>query len=73
MSEHVRILNISKQMVPIQARPPRSEFYANESQIRLMPGKDALVLKSHLLMDQIENLCKKGILKVVYDSTKSDS
>lgn len=69
VEEYVRILNVSKQMIPIQARAPKSDFYTNEIQVRLAPGKDAKLPKSHLMMEQIDNLCKRGLLRVVYDST----
>lgn len=67
--EYVRILNISNQMIPIQARRPNSDFYLDEQQIRLSPGKDVKLLRSHLMADQIENLCKRGLLRVVSQST----
>lgn len=64
----VRVYNCSKQMIPLQIRPPGSDFYSNEQQVRLLPGKDVLLPKSHLREDQIKNLCAKRMLKVTYDS-----
>jgi len=66
--DEIRIYNCSRQMISLQVRPPGTEFYTNENQVRLAPGKDALLPKNHLMMDQIENLCKRGFLKVVFDS-----
>ena len=71
-NEVIRIYNCSKQMIQLQVRPPKTDFYVNEMQARLMPGKDALLDKSHLLMDQVENLCKKGLIRVVYDSQEQN-
>lgn len=67
-SHVVRIYNCSSQLVALQVRPPGSDFYRNEQQVRIPPGKDALLPKSHLRSDQIENLQKKQIIKVIYDS-----
>ena len=69
VDEYVRILNISHQMIPIQTRRPNSDFYLDEQQVRLAPGKDVKLPKSHLMMDQIDNLCKRGVLRVVSSST----
>jgi len=67
-SHVVRIYNNSRQMIPLQARAPGADFFTSEQQVRLDPGKDVLLPKSHLRRDQIENLQKRGMIKVVYDS-----
>lgn len=67
-SHVVRIYNNSGQMIPLQARAPGGDFYTSEQQVRLMPGKDVLLPKTHLRKDQIENLQKRGMIKVLYDS-----
>lgn len=64
----VRIYNSSKQMIPLQVRIPGSEFYTGESQVRIDPGKDVLVPYDHMRADQIENLKKRGMIKILYDS-----
>lgn len=64
----VRIYNNSKQMIPLQLRPPASDFYQSEQQVRLEPGKDVLLPKSHLREEQIKNLCARRMLKITYDS-----
>jgi hypothetical protein len=64
----VRIYNCSKQMIPLQLRAPGSDFFTNEQQIRLGPGKDVVLPKTHVRDDQIQNLQKRRMLKVVYDS-----
>jgi hypothetical protein len=66
----VRVFNNCKQMIPLQLRPPGTSFYRNEQQIRLNPGQHALLPYEHLRADQIENLCKKGFIKIIYDSMK---
>ena len=67
-SHVVRIYNSSRQMIPIQVRTPGSDFYSNEQQIRLAPGQDTLLPKSHLRAEQIQNLKARGFIKVIYDS-----
>jgi hypothetical protein len=69
----VRIINNSKQMIPLQMRPPGTSFYRNEQQIRLNPGKHAMLPYDHLRADQIENLQKKGFIKIIYDSGSKNS
>lgn len=64
----VRIYNNSRQMIPLQVRVPGSEFYSGESQVRIDPGKDVLLPFNHLRVDQIENLKRRGMIKVIYDS-----
>lgn len=72
-SHVIRIYNSSKQMIPIQLRAPGGDFYTSEQQVRLNPKTDVQLPKSHLRMDQIENLQKKGLIRVVYDSETSSS
>lgn len=67
-SAMVRLYNCSKQMIPLQIRPPGSDFFSNEQQVRLEPGKDVMLPKSYLRLDQIENLRKRRMLQVNYDS-----
>ncbi len=67
-SAMVRLYNCSKQMIPLQVRAPGSDFYSNEQQVRLESGKDVMLPKSYLRMEQIENLQKRRMLKVNYDS-----
>lgn len=71
-SHSIRIYNSSKQTIPLQARAPGADFYTGEQQVRIAPGKDVLLPKSHLRMDQIENLQKRGMIKVFYDSEVAD-
>lgn len=69
MKSHVvRIYNCSRQMIPLQLRPPGSDFFNNEQQVRIAPSKDVLLPKSYLRWDQVKNLQAKRMLKVVYDS-----
>lgn len=68
----VRIYNNSRQMIPLQVRAPGGDFYTSEQQVRIKPGGDVQLPKSHLRKDQIENLQKRGLIKVVYDSELLD-
>lgn len=65
MSDTIIVYNSSKQSIPLSVRPPDGEFYSSEQQITLMPGKQVSLLRSHVNIDQINNLQKKGILKVL--------
>ena len=67
-SAMVRVYNSSKQMIPLQLRPPNSDFYSSEQQVRLKPGQDAQLPKSHLRMEQINNLQARRLIRVVSDS-----
>jgi hypothetical protein len=64
----VRVYNNSKQLIQLQLRPPGSDFYTNEIQVRINPGQDVLVPKTHLLYSQVENLKKRGFIKILHDS-----
>jgi hypothetical protein len=68
----VRIYNSSKQMIPLQVRIPGSEFYTGESQVRIDPGKDALLPFDHLRSDQLENLKRRGMIRILYDSQAAE-
>jgi len=67
-SHTIRIYNNSKQLLSIQMRAPKSDFYSNEQQVRINPGQDAELPKSHVRMEQINNLKSKGFIKVLHDS-----
>ncbi len=65
----VRLYNRSKQMIPLQVRAPGADFFSNEQPVRLEPGKDVTLPKSYLLAAQVENLTKRRMLTVTYDSS----
>lgn len=67
-SHVIRVYNNSNQLIQLQMRAPGGDFFTNETQVRITPGKDVLVPKSHLRKDQIENLTKKGFIKILHDS-----
>ena len=67
-SAMVRLYNCSKQMIPLQVRAPGADFFSNEQQIHLGPGKDVMLPKSYLREDQVENLRKRRMIQVNYDS-----
>lgn len=64
----LRIYNCSKQLIPLQVRPPGGDFYTSEQQVRLAPGGDVLLPKTHLRQEQIENLQKRRMIRILYDS-----
>lgn len=72
-SSVVVIYNCSNQLVQLQACIPGGDFYSSEAQIRIPPSRHVNLLKSHLRDDQITNLAKKGIIKILHDSEASDS
>lgn len=63
----VKIENKSKQMIPVHVKAGKSnDFFLSENTIKLMPGKTSEIIPtSRLNMGQVNNLCKKGMLKVV--------
>lgn len=67
-SPMVRLYNCSKQMIPLQVRAPGSDFFSNEQQVRLEPGSDVMLPKSHLMADQVENLRRRRMIQVTFDS-----
>jgi len=67
-SHVVRVYNNSKQLIALQVRSPDGDFYTSEQQVRILPSKSVILPKSHIRLDQIENLQKRGMIKVVYDS-----
>jgi hypothetical protein len=65
------IENVSKQLIQIQLRPPynkdaskRLDFYVGEQSVGLSPGNSDVFPKNRLYMDQINNLQKRGQLRV---------
>lgn len=67
-SHSIRVYNCGKQLLSLQVRAPKGDFFSSEQQIRLAAGQDVELPKSHVRMDQIRNLQAKGFLKVLYDS-----
>jgi len=67
-TETIRIYNCSNQLVQLQVRPPGSDFYRNEQQVRIDPGKNALLPKTHLIQEQVDNLQKRKMIRIVFDS-----
>lgn len=70
-SPMITLYNCSRQMIPLQVRAPGSDFYTNEQQIRLGSGKTVTLPKSHVRLEQIDNLRKRRILSVVHDDASS--
>lgn len=64
--EMIRIYNSGKQVIPLQVKPPKGDFFLHEQQVRIMPGKSVLLPKDHVLMDQVKNLSARGMLKVTH-------
>lgn len=67
-SHVIRVYNNSKQLIQLQMRAPGGDFFTNESQVRINPGQEVLLPKSHLRHDQVTNLTKKGFIKILHDS-----
>ncbi len=64
----VRLYNRSRQLISIQVKPPKGDFYMHEQTVHLHPKKTVTLPKSHLNHDQISNLQKKRIIQVLFDS-----
>jgi len=69
----IRVYNNSKQTLQLHVRVPGSDFYSGEHQVRLTPGADVTLTKSHVNESQIANLKAKGIIKVTYDSELAEA
>lgn len=67
-SHVIRIYNNSKQLISLQVRSPNGDFYTSEQQVRIVPNQSVVLPKSHVRQDQIDNLQKRGMIRVVYDS-----
>ena len=67
-SHVIRVYNSSKQLISLQVRSPNGDFYTSEQQVRIIPNQSVMLPKSHVRQDQIDNLQKRGMIKVVYDS-----
>ena len=59
------ITNRSRQMIPLQVRPPKGDFFYEEHQIRLNPGKTVTLPKRYLNQAQIENCRGRGDLTII--------
>ena len=63
--EYVVIYNISKQLIPIQLKPPKGvDFFQGEQTINLHKGKSGKFPQSRLRTNQITNLRKSGRIRV---------
>ena len=69
----VRIYNCSKQMIPLQLRSPKGDFFLHEQVVQLGPGKTVKLPKSHINDAQIQNLQKRRQIQVIYDSETARS
>lgn len=63
----IRITNSSKQTIPLQARPPKGDFFLHEQQVYIAPGKSVELPKDYVIADQIDNLKARGMLRVTFD------
>jgi len=66
----IKVYNTSGQLIRLQLRPPGGEFYSTEQQVGISPGQVVSLPKSHVLKEQIENLQRRQMLQVLYDSEK---
>ena len=64
----VRLYNCGKQMIPVQVKPPKGDFYLHEQTVYLRPGKTVKLPKSYLNQAQIRNLQANRQIKVLFDS-----
>ena len=71
-SRIVTLYNTSQQSIPLQIRPPGSDFYSGEQQVWIKPGNSAQLPWDHLNQDQVDNLMRRGAIKKVYDSKTAD-
>ena len=55
-SELVQITNISRQRIDIQVQRKDGDFYLEQQQARLLPGKSVVLPRDHIMPAQLENL-----------------
>ena len=64
----VRIYNRSKQVIPLQVKPPGGDFFLHEQAVQLRPGKTVKLPKSYVNEAQIDNLQRRQQVQVIFDS-----
>lgn len=69
--KQVVVQNVSRQMLRIRLKAPinpdtgkRMDFYRAEGSAEIRPGKQATVVEDRLDSDQINNLRKRGFIKI---------
>lgn len=67
-SDVVRLYNRSKQTIPLQVKPPKGDFFLHEQAVQLRPGKSVKLPKSYINTAQVENLQRRRIIQVLFDS-----
>jgi len=67
-SDVMRLYNRSKQTVPLQVKPPGGDFFLHEQAVQLGPGKSVKLPKSYVNAAQVENLQRRRIIQVLFDS-----
>lgn len=64
--EYTTIMNVCKQMIPIQLKSPDGvDFFIGEQTTVLMPGKLSKFPSMRLYWDQIQNHQKAGRIRVI--------
>ena len=66
----IKVYNTSAQLIRLQLRPPGGEFYSTEQQVGINPGQVVTLPASHVLREQIENLQRRQMLQILFDSEK---
>ena len=64
-TSEVVITNRSRQMIPIQVRPPSGDFFYEEHQVRILPGKSVSMPRHFLNWSQIENCQARGQISII--------
>ena len=68
-SDNVTVTNISRQLISLQIKHPKGDFFRDERQARLMPGKSITVPRDHLLWPQVKN-CQANRMLQVHEEMK---
>lgn len=61
----IKIYNRSRQMIPLQVKPPGGDYFLHEQTIYLSPKKTVSIPSGYLLADQIKNLKARRELAIV--------
>lgn len=63
--KNITINNRSKRKISLQVKPPDGDFFLDEQQVHLAPGRTVTLPEEYVNLDQIKNLQSYGHLGVV--------
>jgi len=64
----IQVYNRSRQMIPLQVKPPGGDFFLHEQTVYLHPGKTVRLPKSFVNDKQISNLQARRQIQILNDT-----